>query len=136
VSIGPWQDRWLFYPFPDMSEPEKAICWMTDLGDRSYSDAHLARLYARGTLHGIDRFFMQVRRRISLLERPIESASSEGRKWYGYSAYNPKMVGKLLDIFRVFYNYVETGQDKRTPAMRLGLAENPSSLGDVLGQME
>lgn len=71
VSIGPWQDRWLFYPFPDMSEPEKAICWMTDLGDRSYSDEHLARLYARGTLHGIDRFFMQVRRRISLLERPI-----------------------------------------------------------------
>jgi transposase-like protein len=132
VDIGPWQDRWLFYPFPDMSEPEKAICWLTDLRDHSYSDDHLARLFARATLHGIDRFFMQVRRRISLLERPIGSASSEGRKWHGYSAYNPEMVGKMLDIFRVFYNYVEIGQDKRTPAMRLGLAADPSSLSDIL----
>ena len=134
VDIGPWQDRWLFYPFPDMSEPEKAVCWLTDLGDRSYSADHLARLYARATLHGIDRFFMQVRRRISLLERPIGSASSEGRKWHGYSAYNPAMVGKLLDIFRVFYNYVERGEDKQTPAMRLGLARKPSSLDDILAQ--
>jgi hypothetical protein len=134
VDIGPWQDSWLFYPFPDMSEPAKAICWLTDLGDRSYSADHLARLYSRATLHGIDRFFMQVRRRISLLERPIGSASSEGRKWYGYSAYNPAMVGKLLDIFRVFYNYVERGEDKQTPAMRLGLVSKPSSFNDILGQ--
>lgn len=134
IGIGPWQDRWLIYPFPDMSEPEKAICWLTDLQDRSYSEEHQARLYARASLHGIDRFFMQVRRRISLLERPIDSASSEGRKWYGYSAYNPAMVGKVLDIFRVFYNYVEGGQDKQTPAMRLGLMERHPSLDDILQQ--
>jgi len=36
--------------------------------------------------------------------------------------YKPAMVGKLLDIFRVFYNFVEVGRDKQTPAMRLGLA--------------
>jgi len=117
VDIGKWNDRWLFYPFPDMSEPEKAICWLTDLQDRSYDTDHIASLYSKATIHGIDRFFMQVRRRLSLLERPISSSSSEGRKWYGYSAYNPAMVGKLLDIFRVFYNYVELGNDKKTPAM-------------------
>lgn len=133
VDIGKWNDRWLFYPFPDMSEPEKAICWLTDLQDRSYDTDHIASLYSKATLHGIDRFFMQVRRRLSLLERPISSSSSEGRKWYGYSAYNPAMVGKLLDIFRVFYNYVEFGDDKKTPAMRLGLATKPVLMTDIVG---
>lgn len=133
VNIGKWQDRWLFYPFPDMSEPEKAICWLTDLRDRSYDDDHLAWLYSKGTLHGIDRFFMQVRRRLSLLERPIASSSSNGRRWFGYSPYNPVMVGKLLDIFRVFYNYVEPGADKQTPAMRLGLSKKIVTVGEILG---
>jgi len=132
VSIGKWNDKWLFYPFPDMSEPEKAICWLTDLQDRSYEDDHLAWLYSKATLHGIDRFFMQVRRRISLLERPIASASAEGRKWYGYSPYNPEIVGKVLDIFRVFYNFVEVGDDKKTPAMRLGLIYNKADLLDII----
>ena len=30
---------------------------------------------------------------------------------------------KLLDIFRVYYNYCLIGQDGRAPAMRLGLAK-------------
>jgi transposase-like protein len=135
VDIGKWHDRWLFYPFPDMSEPEKAICWLTDLQDRAYDDDHLAWLYSKATIHGIDRFFMQARRRLSLLERPISSASNEGRKWHGYSPYNPAMVGKLLDIFRVFYNYIEVGDDKRTPAMRLGLAEIPTTMCQVLNSV-
>jgi hypothetical protein len=132
VDIGKWHDRWLFYPFPDMSEPEKAICWLTDLQDRSYDIGHLAWLYSKGTLHGIDRFFMQVRRRLSLLERPISTPSSEGRRWHGYSPYNPAMVGKVLDIFRVFYNFVEVGKDKKTPAMRLGLLEDCVTVDEVL----
>ena len=132
VTIGKWQDRWLFYPFPDMSEPQKAICWLTDLEDRAYDEDHIASLYSKATLHGIDRFFMQARRRLSLLERPIASSSSDRRVWYGYNAYKPAMVGKLMDIFRVFYNYIEVGEDKMTPAMRLGLTLRPLGYNDVL----
>ncbi len=132
VDIGKWRDRWLFYPFPDMSEPEKAICWLTDLQDKAYDADHLASLYSKVTLHGIDRFFMQARRRLSLLERPIATSSSEGRKWYGYSPYNPASVGKMLEIFRVFYNFVEPGKDKRTPAMRLGLSKSINTISEIL----
>lgn len=132
LGIGKWNDRWLVYPFPDMSEPEKAICWLTDLQDRSYDADHLANLYSKATLHGIDRFFMQARRRLSLLERPISTSSAEGRKWYGYGPYNPAVVGKLLDIFRVFYDFAEIGKDKKTPAMRLGLVPGPASIGEIL----
>lgn len=42
------------------------------------------------------------------------------------------MVGKLLDIFRVFYNFVEVGKNKQTPAMRLGLAKGKLSVEDII----
>lgn len=130
AAIGKWQDRWMSHPFPNMSEPEKAVCYLTDYKD--YDEDHLARLYNKASLHAIDSFFMQVRRRLSILERPIESASSTGRAWNGYSAYNPETIVKMLGIFRVFYNYCLAGQDKKTPAMRLGLAKGKVSLEDII----
>ncbi len=130
ASIGKWQDRWMSHPLPNMSEPEKAVCYLTDYKD--YDENHLARLYNKASLHAIDCFFMQVRRRMSILERPIGSASSTGRTWYGYSAYNPETIVKMLGIFRVFYNYYLAGQDKKTPAMRLGLAKGKVSLEDII----
>lgn len=130
APIGKWQDRWMLHPFPNMSEPEKAVCYLTDYKD--YDEDHLARLYNKASLHAIDCFFMQVRRRLSILERPIGSASSKGRSWYGYSAYNPETIVKMLGIFRVFYNYCLVGQDKETPAMRLGLAKGKVSLEDII----
>jgi hypothetical protein len=130
APLGKWQDRWLTHPFPDMSEPQKAVCYLTDCGD--YDTDHLAWLYRKASLHGIDRFFMQVRRRLSVLERPITSASAGYRKWYGYGAYNPEIVVKLLRIFRVFYNYCAAGKDGATPAMRLGLAKGKVDLEDII----
>lgn len=130
TAIGKWQDKWLIHPFPNMSEPEKAICYLTDCGD--YDEDHLARLYNKASLHAIDCFFMQVRRRLSILERPIASSSRAGRTWYGYSAYNPGSIVKMLGIFRVFYNYCLAGQDKKTPAMRIGLARGKVALEDII----
>jgi len=130
ATLGKWQDRWLTHPLPDMSEPQKAVCYLTDYGD--YDADHLARLYLKASLHGIDRFFMRVRRRLSLLERPIATASKSQRKWYGYSAYNPSNVVKLLCIFRVFYNYCATGKDGKTPATRMGLSKGKVNLEDII----
>jgi hypothetical protein len=113
-----------------MSEPEKAVCYLTDYGD--YDKDHLAWLYNKASLRAIDAFFMQVRRRLSLLERPIATASNNRRLWHGYSAYNPRSIVKLLEMFRVFYNYVLVGTDKHTAAMRLGLAKGQVTLGDIV----
>ena len=41
------------------------------------------------------------------------------------------MIGKLLDIFRVFYNFVEVGKNKQTPAMRLGLAKGNRTKSEI-----
>lgn len=129
-TLGKWQDKWMQYPFPNMSEPKKAVSYLTDYGD--YDEDYLARLYKKASLHAIDRFFMQVRRRLSILERPITSSSSQRRTWHGYSAYNPETIVKMLGIFRVFYNYCLVGQDGKTPAMRLGLAKGKVSLEDII----
>jgi hypothetical protein len=32
------------------------------------------------------------------------------------------VIQRLLNIYRVFYNYAKKGEDKKTPAMRIGLA--------------
>jgi hypothetical protein len=112
-----------------MSEPEKAVCCLTDMGD--YDQDHVAWLYNKATLHGVDRFLMQIRRRLSMLERPIASASSGRRVWHGYAPYNPAAIATLLDIFRVYYNYVLTGKDKRTPAQRLGLTDRPATIEEI-----
>lgn len=127
---GKWKDRWLEHPFPNMGEPGKAICYLTDYGD--YDEDHRAWLYNKASLHSIDCFFMQVRRRLSLLERPFSSASAARRVWHGYSAYNPESIVKLLDIFRVYYNYCLKGKDGNTPAMRLGLAKGVVTLEDLI----
>lgn len=129
-EFGHWRDRWVEHPLPIMTEPEKRLCWLTDLGD--YDEDHSARLYLKATLHPIDRFFMQVRRRLSLAERAISSAGNQGRVWNGYAAYQPGNLAQALEIFRVYYNYCECGEDRKTPAMRLGLARGLVALEDIL----
>lgn len=132
AAIGKWSDRWLTHPMPNGSEPEKAICYLTETGRYDEDLDHLASLYLKGSLHSIDRFFMQARRRLSLVERPIGTPSQAGRTWYGYSAYQPENVQKMLEIFRVYYNYCLAGKDKMTPAMRLGLAQAIVDPEDIL----
>ena len=130
-AIGKWKDEWLSHPLPDMSETEKAICYLTNLND--YDDDHLAWLYNKASLHGVDSYFMVIRRRISLLERPIHSRSNSGRVWHGYGAYNPNNIVKLLGIFRCFNNYIlVSDKDGKTPAMRLGLIDRPVTFQEVI----
>jgi len=129
-EIGHWKDRWMVHPLPKMAEPEKAVCHLTNTGGLSAD--HLANLYLKATLHPIDRFFMQARRRLTFLERAVSSASSAGRKWYGYSPYNPEMINTVLDIFRVYYNYCLKGKDGKTPAQRMGLARGPVDVSKII----
>ena len=39
-AIGQWKDRWMVHPLPQMSEPEKAVCHLTDMNH--LSEDHLA----------------------------------------------------------------------------------------------
>lgn len=128
--MGPWHDMWVDVPSRIKSEPEKKVCHLTDFGD--YEEDHLAALLDKASLHGVDRFFAQIRNSLSLLARAPGSASNAGRTWYQKNPYDPEVAAMLLDIYRVNYNYLEAGIDKQTPAMRLGLAKSKVRLTEIL----
>jgi hypothetical protein len=116
-----------------MAEPEKKVVLLTDLNGYG-ADAldRLAHLFNRASLHAIDRFFMLVRRRLRLLKRPISPTRRARRVWHGYAPCDPAMVGKCLDIFRVWYNWCFTGEDGLTPAERLGVAKGKVRMEDIV----
>lgn len=146
--IGKWGDLWVNHPIPDMYETAKKVCWLTE--DQSMTLDHKAWLYNKASLHSVDNFFQKVRRRVSMFERAIHSSANMGRVWNGYGAYDPSMVVKLLDIFRIVHNYIDTREEKAlngkfdkkgkalydrwhtTPAMRIGLTAKPYTYEEVL----
>jgi transposase-like protein len=140
IEVGPLAEPWIVHPLPTAAEPGKAIHLATDLGE--YQPLHKAAIFDRASLHRVDNFFQQIRRKLSLLERPMATSSGTWRVWRGYTPYNPAMIEKILDIYRVFHNYVKLGDAERTedgapvapatPAMKLGLARGPIRIEDIL----
>ena len=136
-EAGVFRDRWANHPFPDMREPAKKVCWLTD--QRPIEEVRkgvvpddIVHSHLKATLAPVDRYFMQIRRGITLAERGIPSASTDSRLWFGKNAYNPQVLVQLLEIFRTYFNYCEVGEDGCTPAMRLGLAKGPVSPEDII----
>ena len=81
--------RWIDSPLPNINEPYKQI-QLISYDEEGQSKKALWAI-ARASLRSVDRYFMLVRRRLSLFERPIHSSSSTNRAWHGYQAYNPYM---------------------------------------------
>ena len=123
-------DKWLTHPMPSLAEPKKMVALITD--PAHLQEDQMAHLYDRASLHGIDQFFMQLRRRINMAERALNTATA-GREYHIYQPYDPMVLAKLIEIMRVYYNYVTPGkQDRKTPAMRLGLLEKPATVEEIL----
>lgn len=147
-KAGVFGDAWVKTPLPTMSEPEKAVCWLTAhdgflLPDGTPDENHVAFLHAKASLHAVDNFFMKTRRSLYMCERPITSSSNKGRKWSQYQPYDPSVLKKMLEVFRVCHNFVDLPARKKgkktgvplppqTPAMRLGLADAPLDYKDIL----
>lgn len=130
ITIKKSTEQWLDYPVATMPESEKLVAAVTDIS--KYGIEHQANLYRKASLHAVDRFFMNARRAVGLLERSFSSGSNASRNWNGYSAYNPAMLTKMADIYRVYYNYANKNDKGETPAMRLGLAKGPVAIEKIL----
>ena len=144
--------RWFTHPFPNLAEPARKVRHLTarvepypdeiELADDEGNAVvrkrprprvrlrqpppadrlKLAMIVDHASLHAIDRYFAQVRREIACLELAIPVATNQGRRWYGYTPYDPRVISKLLNIHRSYYNLIQVGQDGRTRAERLGIA--------------
>ncbi|WP_175514092.1 hypothetical protein, partial [Oceanisphaera psychrotolerans] len=124
------KEVWFSNPINRIYECEKYVSFLTDCD--CLSENQKVSVIRRASLHPIDNFFQMVRRRLSLLERPMHSQSNNGRVWTGKSPYNPVMVEKMLQILRVYYNFCLRGKDGKTPAQRLGLAKGPVEIRKIL----
>ena len=129
-TYGKWRDVWYDHPLPTMNEPNKAVCALTPL--KGLTDERKADLFLRAGLARIDNIFQITRRLFNAFERPVGTSSGHNAVWHGYAPYNPAMVQKYLTIFRTVNNFILVGKDKRTPAMRLGLAGKPLRYEDIL----
>ena len=127
---GEWGDLWFDHPNPTMNEPHKAMSWQTP--DKSLDKDTVAKMYLRGRLARVDNVFQLTRRLFNAFERPLGTPSGQNLVWSGYQPYNPTIVEKYLAIFRVVSNWIQVGDDGRTPAMRLGLASAPLRYADIL----
>lgn len=105
--------RWVFNPTTSMNEVDKNIAACTNI--ERYDTGHQANLYKKTSLHAIDRFFMQIRRKVSIFERPKKTGNRNAGTWYGFQPYNPELFVKLGDIFRVFYNYCLPDEKNKLP---------------------
>ncbi|MDW1605627.1 MULTISPECIES: exonuclease domain-containing protein [unclassified Vibrio] len=147
-SNRPEKSEWLVHPFPSTDRVIEVKPLINVFADASHPMWHSTsgnQVFDVSTT-GVDNFFQSVRRRLNILERPITSATN-GKRWNGYASYNPKYSMMLLEIFRVFMNYVHTDfnnlekkggrkhelqLEAKTPAQKLGLVDKVFSVQDIL----
>ena len=110
------------------------------------------------SLFPIDVWFNQLSRRLTMVERPhriretdnkkkrIEndlSATGKFQKWNLYASYNPKYACMLIEMSRIFNNFVLTDAKQirnqkgckrkpTTPAQRLGLIDEQFDIYDII----
>ncbi|TRX57302.1 exonuclease domain-containing protein [Thalassomonas sp. M1454] len=139
LAMGDGKSEWLVHPFPKKKQTFQ-VKPLVAYGE-SMKDMEAIALTQAST-HGVDNYFQMLRRRLNMTERPITSATNS-RRWNGYAAYNPKWMTMLIEILRVYNNYVLTdektlknakvrGVKPTTPAQKLGLAKCHFSIEDIL----
>jgi transposase-like protein len=107
LAVRRLQAAWVANPLPDTAEPEKLFRFITDAGHMN--DEEVAAVLLRSTLWPVDKVFNMLRRRVAMFERPVRSVRRAGRVWHLYAPYDPSMVGRLLEIFRVWHNWLCLG---------------------------
>lgn len=125
-----WRDRWIAHPKNTINEPLRRVLYLTDTGAKD--PMQIGWTLSGATLAPVDNYFMRLRRKVNYFERPLPTRSNAGRLWTGYQPYDPMRVVQLLEIFRVYTNFILTDTKGETPAMKFGLAKGTIRFEDIL----
>ena len=117
--IGHWKDHWLTHPISHMGEPGKVVSHLTNTGN--LSDEILSEYYLDASLFPVKRFYDRLQNRVSVLSE--DTTELPTAKWNTYGAYKPSVLIKLIEIFRIYHNYILTDRYGETPAQRIGLSK-------------
>lgn len=120
------------HPLPSRDEGIRLVNVISDLTRVSSDD--MAKLIFQVNSRAINNFFQTIRRRLSILERPLVTARGDGKS-YIYANYNPKYAQYVTTILRTFYNFcweTKVNEENLTPAQRLGIANRKYSYRDII----
>jgi hypothetical protein len=108
------------HPVPTKDQPFKKIKYITDLGQ--YDIEHLAALMNKAPLKATDQFFIQIRARISLLDRSVHTTSRAGRIWHRYCPLQPHRRSAAADDLAGLLQFLQARprQEDAGDAPRLG----------------
>lgn len=82
------------------------IAYQREIGTEEEMQNRLLELLDRSSLHAVDSFFNVLRQRVSYFHRAGLSRSSQSH-YNVFQPYRPDMVQKIIDIARVYFNWVE-----------------------------
>jgi hypothetical protein len=132
-SYRKWAETPIEHPIPTKDKGFYYVDCKTDLSSLEPND--IATMILNVNDYSANAFIQQIRRRLSILERPLVTARGDGKS-YIYANFNPKYAQYALTVLRTFYNYCETikGLDgkKQTPAQRLGITDKEFKIEDIL----
>ncbi|MCM3708853.1 MULTISPECIES: insertion element protein [Cytobacillus] len=114
---------------------DRGFRWVDCTSDLSSLEPNdIANLILNVNDNATNTFIQHIRRKLSILERPLTTARGEGKS-YIYSNFNPKYAQMALTILRTYYNFClpfKTKDEVGTPAQRLGIANKVFDLRDII----
>lgn len=120
------------HPVPTSDRGHRELDVLTDISHLTHFQQ--ASLLVNVDDNAVNQFLQTVRRRISVLERPIVTARGDGKS-YIYANFYPKYSQMALTILRTYYNFClpyRKGDKKETPAQRLGIADRVYAWEDII----
>ncbi|MFT8321147.1 MAG: insertion element protein [Bacillus sp. (in: firmicutes)] len=132
-SYNVWAKNPITHPLASRDKGFHKVNCTTDLS--SFEPKDIAKMVMNVNDNATNSFIQQIRRSLSILERPLMTARGDGKS-YIYANFNPKYAQYALTILRTYYNfckpYNSADGKKLTPAQRLGLTDKVFDLKDII----
>ncbi|WP_425444407.1 hypothetical protein [Terribacillus aidingensis] len=126
VAIYEYADNPIEHPLASIDRDFRSVDCTTDLS--SLEPKEIAKLIVNVNNNATNSFIQHIRRRLSILERPLTTAREDGKS-YIYSNFNSTYAQMALTIPRT-YNFCLPSKTKegkqtsvKTPAQRLGITD-------------
>lgn len=127
-----YADNPLLHPLATIDRGLRSVDCTTNLSSLESKD--VSALIMNVNDNATNAFIQQIRRRLSILERPLTTARGDGKS-YIYSNFNPKYAQMAITILRTYYNFCFAYKSKgtmETPAQRLGITDKKFDIKDII----
>lgn len=127
-----WARNPIDYPLPPKDKGDFFVDCKTDVS--SEDTEHLANMILKVSDRATNNFMQNIRRRLSILERPLVTARGDGKS-YIYANFNPKYAQMAVTILRTYYNFClanKTEGTRKTPAQQSGLTDKQFTMSDII----